>query len=247
MTIPNGSCQGYGADLAYIHDVGFGQFAEHAAPGLLQLLRKAGKRNGLVVDLGCGSGIWAKELTDAGYDVFGIDQSEPMIALARQRAPRGAFRAESFLTAELPPCVAVTAIGECFSYLFDRGNSERRLARLFHRIYRALEPNGLLIFDVIVEAPEAQRGFRAGEDWAVLVVSDVDKRRRLLTRRITSFRKVGDLYQRAEETHVLRLSDRSQLAAELRAAGFRVRTLTAYGGLPMLPGRVGFLARKRLP
>ena len=235
----------YGADLAYIHDVGFGQFARRAAPELLRWLRKAGKRSGLVVDLGCGSGIWAKELADAGYDVLGIDQSAAMVALARQRVAGGRFRAESFVTVELPSCVAVTAIGECFSYLFDRRNSERRLAQLFGRIYRALEPGGLLIFDVVVEAPpEPQRSFRAGADWAVLVVSETDQRRRLLTRRITSFRKVGDLYQRSEETHVLRLYDRSQLAGQLRAAGFRVRTLAAYGRLPMLPGRVGFLARK---
>src|SRR6516162_1943587 len=135
----------YGADLAYIHDVGFGQFARRAAPELLRWLRKAGKRSGLVVDLGCGSGIWAKELADAGYDVLGIDQSAAMVTLARQRVPGGRFRGESFVTAELPPCVAVTAIGECFSYLFDRRNSERQLTRVFGRIYRALEPGGLLI------------------------------------------------------------------------------------------------------
>jgi SAM-dependent methyltransferase len=235
----------YGDDLAYIHDVGFGQFARRAAPGLLRWFRKAGKRSGLVVDLGCGSGIWVQVLSKAGYDVLGIDQSAAMVELARQRVPGGRFRAESFVAAELPSCVAVTAIGECFGYLFDRRNSERRLAQLFGRIYRALEPGGLLIFDVIVEAPrDAQCSFRMGADWAVLVVSETDQRRRLLTRRITSFRKVGQLYQRTEETHVLRLCDRSQLAAQLRAAGFRVRTLAAYGRLPMLPGRVGFLARK---
>jgi SAM-dependent methyltransferase len=235
----------YGADLAYIHDVGFSQFARRAAPGLLRWLRQAGKRSGLVVDLGCGSGIWAKELADAGYDVLGIDQSAAMVTLARQRVPGGRFRGESFVTAELPPCVAVTAIGECFSYLFDRRNSERQLTRVFGRIYRALEPGGLLIFDAIVEAArEAQRSFRAGTDWAVLVVSETDQRRRLLTRRVTSFRKVGRLYQRTEETHVLRLYDRSQLVGQLRAAGFRVRTLAAYGRLPMLPGRVAFLAGK---
>ena len=52
----------YGEDLAYIHDVGFGDFALGAAPGMLEILRRSGIRGALVVDLGCGSGLWAREL-----------------------------------------------------------------------------------------------------------------------------------------------------------------------------------------
>ena len=59
---------GYKKDLAYIHDVGFGDFAKNSAPGLLEIMRRAEINDGLVVDLGCGSGIWARELVDAGYD-----------------------------------------------------------------------------------------------------------------------------------------------------------------------------------
>ena len=53
---------GYREDLAYIHDVGFGEFALNAVPGLLTLLKKSGVPNGLVLDLGCGSGLWARDL-----------------------------------------------------------------------------------------------------------------------------------------------------------------------------------------
>ena len=54
-------------------------------------LENAGLRNGLVVDLGCGSGILAQELCAAGYKVHGIDQSEDMLLLARQRARTARF------------------------------------------------------------------------------------------------------------------------------------------------------------
>ena len=80
---------GYGEDLAYIHDVGFGHFAKTATPGLLEMLRQTGGSRGLVVDLGCGSGVWARALCDAGYDVLGVDQSPAMIAIARNRAHQG--------------------------------------------------------------------------------------------------------------------------------------------------------------
>lgn len=33
--------QGYKEDLAYIHDVGFGSFANDSAPGLQKLIQKA--------------------------------------------------------------------------------------------------------------------------------------------------------------------------------------------------------------
>ncbi|MEW5927683.1 MAG: hypothetical protein AB1941_09365 [Gemmatimonadota bacterium] len=56
----------YREDLASVHHVGFGDFAEGAAPGVLALLRQAGIREGLVVDLGCGSGVWARALRRYG-------------------------------------------------------------------------------------------------------------------------------------------------------------------------------------
>ncbi|MBM3774653.1 MAG: methyltransferase domain-containing protein [Acidobacteria bacterium] len=73
--------RGYGDDLAYIHDAGFSRFAIEAAPELLKLLRRGGVRGGLVVDLGCGSGRWARALSRAGYRVLGVDQSAKTTAV----------------------------------------------------------------------------------------------------------------------------------------------------------------------
>ena len=87
----------YQHDLAYIHDTGFGDFARSSAPCLLQLFRKNGINDGLVVDLGCGSGIWAKALVDAGYQVVGVDKSPAMIEIARQRVPEATFHVASFV------------------------------------------------------------------------------------------------------------------------------------------------------
>ena len=236
----------YSADLAYIHDVGFGDFARNSAPGLLEILRRSRVNAGLVVDLGCGSGLWARELAHAGYDVLGIDISAAMISIARKRVPTGEFRVGSLLKAGIPRCDAVTSIGECFNYLFDKNNSIDELRRLFRRIYSVLKPGGLLIFDIA--QPGRGKGprqkHREGRDWAVLVEVDEDKRSERLIRRITTFRKVGSLFRRDEEVHQLRLYKRSEVARELRAAGFRVRTLTSYGDQPMIKGCIAFVARK---
>jgi SAM-dependent methyltransferase len=236
----------YENDLAYIHDRGFGEFARGSAPGLLQLLRQNGIADGLIVDLGCGSGIWAKALADAGYQVTGVDISPAMIELARQRAPNARFQVGSFVPFRFPPCRAVTALGEVFNYLFDPKNSLRTLRRVFQVIFERLAPHGLLIFDVA--EPGRCKGFgqrfMEGDDWACLVEYRNDVARRQLTRRIVSFRKVGDNYRRREETHIQQLIPTRTLAEMLRAIGFRVRLLRRYGGSPLPKKSRGIVARK---
>ena len=82
----------YREDLAYIHDARFGVIARSAAPVLLEALDRAGLEEGRVVDLGCGSGIFAEPIAAAGYHVLGVDVSRPMLSLARRRVPEATFR-----------------------------------------------------------------------------------------------------------------------------------------------------------
>jgi SAM-dependent methyltransferase len=241
----------YRRDLAYIHDAAFGHFALAAAPVLLDALKQRRLKRGLVVDLGCGSGILSRAVFDAGYEALGIDVSGAMIALARQNAPRATFRQESILAAQIPPCVAVAAVGEGLNYLFDASHSHSRLRHLYGRIYRALAPGGCFLGDVAepgrVRGKLQSKSFWEGDGWVVLVNATEDPRRRLLTREITSFCKVGHLYRRDHEVHQQTLLPRMELARELRRIGFRVRILKSYGSLRFGPGHAGFLARKPFP
>src|SRR5437867_3301628 len=216
---------GYGEDLAFIHDAGFSGFARSAAPGVLSLLRRGGVTGGLVVDLGCGAGVWAEKLVHSGYDVLGIDVSAPMIAMARRRAPRAKFLRSSFLRAAIPSCDAVTSLGECVNYLSDARGAREPLARLFARVHEALRPGGLLILDFAGPGrggTPIRRGYWCGDDWAILVEVEEDRRRGRLTRRMTTFRRVGRLYRRGDQIHHLRLHRRSEIATMLRRAGFDV-------------------------
>ncbi|MDX2151800.1 MAG: class I SAM-dependent methyltransferase [Bryobacteraceae bacterium] len=237
---------GYDTDLAHIHDAGFGDFARQAAPGLLHLLRRAGVEDGLVADLGCGTGIWAEELLKAGYEVWGVDQSAAMVALSQKRARGGTFVEGSLLQVAIPRCRAVTSISECLNYLFDESNSVKRLVGLMRRVYAALEPGGVFIFDIAEHGlePERRRGHWQGEGWVVLLDAEEDEETHIVTRDITTFRSAGKLWRRTDERHRLLTFDRSEIYEELGRAGFHVKMLRGYGEATFPRAHVGFLARK---
>jgi SAM-dependent methyltransferase len=235
----------YGDDLAYVHHVGFGEFARGVAPGVVQGLRRAGIENGLVVDVGCGSGILAGRLIDAGYRVLGVDVSPAMIELSRHTAPRAEFRVESWTTFDPPRCRAITALGEILCYRFP-GVSGRDLPKFFQRAYRALESGGLLICDITESGLHRNRPptWRAGDDWVCLTAFECHDRRREAVRRITTFRQVNELYRRSEEVHRLQLYRSREVADVLRSIGFRVRLARHIGDYALLPRRMAAIARK---
>ena len=236
----------YGEDLAYIHDVGHADFALRSAPGILEILSRSGIHDGLVVDLGCGSGLWARELIDAGYGVLGIDISEAMIEISRKRVPEAEFRVGSLFDANIPPCAAVTAISEVLNYLFDE--EAGGLRPLLRRVYEALVPGGVFVFDVLgpgqVPPGATARGLREGEDWAVISEMEEDVERGTMTRRIISFRKVGEHYRRDEEVHRVRLYKPVEISGLLRGVGFGARTMRSYGNYPLAEGHAAFVAHK---
>ncbi|PSB00777.1 class I SAM-dependent methyltransferase [Merismopedia glauca] len=239
----------YKKDLAYIHDVGHSDYALKSAPGILNVLAENNIREGLIVDFGCGSGLSALEFTKAGYRVLGIDISESMIAIARKRVPQAEFRVESLFKNQIPLCNAVTSIGECLNYLFDSDSDRQMLFQLFHRIYKALAPGGIFIFDIaepgqIIDS-NATKGFTKGDNWVVLVEKQENQQQQTLTRRITTFRQVGEYYRRDEEVHHLRLYQSTDLAEELDRIGFQVQIVHSYGQYHLPKAHAALIARKK--
>jgi hypothetical protein len=76
------------------------------------------------------------------------------------------------------------------------------------------------------------------------MTAEEDRTNGLLTRRITTFRKVGELYRRDQEIHQLGLITRTKVLEYLSVLGFEVHILDSYGQLRLPPGLAGFLARK---
>lgn len=239
----------YDEDLAYIHHTGFGDLVAGAGPEVLRWVQSFGIDSGRWVDLGCGSGTFARLATAAGYDVLGADLSPAMIELARGVAPEADFRCTSLFELELPSARVVTMLGEGLNYCAGGEPDDRRIEALFTRIHEALEPGGLLAFDVIVAddlEPFGGTAARVGVDWAVISALSEDLDARHLIRTVTAFREVDGHYRRSDEVHVVRVFDAGALGMMLKAVGFEVEVAPCYGIYPLMPRRRAFLARKEV-
>lgn len=237
----------YGPDLGFVHHVGFGGFATDAVPELIASLRRAGFEHGRVVDAGCGSGILARELEDAGYDVLGIDVSADMIALARVQSPFSDFAVGSIAAVDLPDCIAVFSIGEGLTYL---GPDEDAVdfPRLFRRVAGALRSGGLFIFDAVESGSGARMSYvseSAGDGWRVLADVVEDAPRGIVTRHITTERDVEGTVRRSVEEHRVQTVQRAAVQSDLEQAGFSVHLVRQYGAALLPPRRIGFVAALR--
>jgi hypothetical protein len=188
----------------------------------------------------------SKGLVAAGFQVTGIDTSEELLKLARAAAPSATFVNASAYEAGLGPCEAILAINEPLTYHSEDVDADDLVGRFFRRAAEALPAGGLFIFDVIDcgEPSLAGRWWGAGEDWAVLVETSEDRKRRVLTRDIEIFRRVGDCYRRSREVHCVRLFDPDDLCVRLTDCGFAVETALAYGAHSLLPRRRAFFATR---
>ena len=243
MVLPEGSY--YRRDLALVHHRGFGAYARACAPGVLALLEPVRARQGLVLELGCGSGALTRELTAAGHRVIATDASPAMLELAREYAPAAEdIRTLALPGDPLPPADAVVSVGHMLNYLPDQHAIDQALTA----IARALRPGGLVAVDVCDLAyGQARRGAPAvasvDDDWAIITEFSLPAPNQFV-RHITTFVKDDDgSWRRDDETHHNVLTDTSGVPVLLAAEGVQVTVAAAFGteqlpaGLRVLIGR----------
>ena len=233
----------YCTDLAYIHAVGFGNFANSVAPEIAQILLNAGIKSGRVVEFGCGSGTVARYLQDRGYEVSAFDVSPAMIRLARTNAPRVDFSVSSLSSARLPSCDALVGVGEVVTYV---PGGLAVLRRFFAKAHAALRPGGILLFDFMESARRRTYDTKTlrGSGWSISVRATFDGRRRVLTRSMTMTRRTSRGQRRSRESHRIHIYDRRAIRRLLEQSGFVVSMSRSYERHRLLPGDVAVIARK---
>lgn len=220
----------YRHNLAYVHDQGYGFHADNCAPGLLALLEPVRKRDGVVLEIGCGSGALTKYLVAAGHRVIATDASPAMLDLARAAVP-GAEEIRTLVLPDdpIPAADAIVGIGHALNYLPDLAAAQRGLSALAD----AVLPDGLLAVDLCdLEWGEVREGApaqgRAGDDWAI-VTRFSRPAPDIFDRDMATFVRAEDgSYRREDEHHRNILVDTSTVPTLLREHGVTAAVGTSF-------------------
>jgi ubiquinone/menaquinone biosynthesis C-methylase UbiE len=97
-----------------------------------------------VLDIGCGTGSHAKYLSEKGYSVTGLDESESMLRIARKRAPKAKFIKGHMMNFSSEKHFDAVL---CIFTVINDNTSLEELHGSFRKINHLLKPGGLLIFD----------------------------------------------------------------------------------------------------
>lgn len=190
-----------------------------------QILDQEGLKPRTAVDLACGTGSVAAILARKGLEVLGVDLSEEMLTQAVQKVqdmehpPRFICQPLQELQLARGVDLAVCAL-DSLDYILNPMDC----AQAIRRIYKALNPGGIFIFDV--NTPEKLRAMDGqvflDEDENVYCVwrGEFDEETNICSYGMDLFQRQGNLWQRSFEEHREYAYSQEQLVGYLKDAGF---------------------------
>ncbi|MGI6020169.1 MAG: class I SAM-dependent DNA methyltransferase [Lachnospiraceae bacterium] len=202
------------------------------------LLADEGVKDGIVCELGCGTGTLTRMLADRGFDMIGIDSSEEMLQVAFDRemdfkntdnedAPARKpilYLNQDIRDFELYGTVrAFVSVCNTMNYLTGDGELERVLKL----VNNYLDPSGIFIFDfntvhlyrdVIGDSTIAENR----EDASFIWENVYDEACRINEYDVTFFeKKESGLFERFEEVHIQRAFELEEVKESIKKAGMR--------------------------
>ena len=218
-------------------DVGYEKWADYVERHFRKLKRPIRS----VTELGCGTGSLARLLARRGYAITAVDLSPDMLAVAEQKC-RGLdvlFLCQDMAKLSLPGQTdAVICCLDSVNYV----TRPAALRRAFQRVYKALAPGGLFLFDVktpaALEGADGQTYLDEDGDLYCVWRADYYPRRRVCAYGLDLFLQNGNgSWSREGEYHEESAYTMDELDGYLREAGFR--HVKQYGDKVMAPPRDG--------
>lgn len=117
---------------------------------ITDLLKKGKITDGIVCELGCGTGVMTRLLAEQGFDMIGIDLSYEMLQKAREHEndKEILYLNQDMREFELFGTVsAIVSVCDSMNYILSSGD----LVRVFKNANNYLEKDGLFIFDMKTE------------------------------------------------------------------------------------------------
>ena len=139
--------------FARVYDTFMDNVPYHDWANYLQdLLREYDIWDGLILDLGCGTGSMAEELAKRGYDMIGVDNAEDMLEIAMEKRMESGYDIlyllQDMREFELYGTVrGIVSVCDSVNYITE----EDDLLEVFRLVNNYLDPMGVFIFDFNTE------------------------------------------------------------------------------------------------
>ena len=132
----------------FMDNVPYKEWADY----LVKILKEYGIDDGLVLDLGCGTGSMTEMLASSGYDMIGVDNAEEMLEIAMEKKVESGhdilYLLQDMREFELYGTVrAVISACDSVNYITD----DEDLTEVFRLVNNYLDPEGLFVFDFNTE------------------------------------------------------------------------------------------------
>ncbi|MFA5614890.1 MAG: class I SAM-dependent methyltransferase [Methanoculleus sp.] len=180
---------------------------------------------GTCLDVACGTGNISNLLIELGFKVIGIDISDEMISVAKQKFPGEQFvcvDARNFnLGDQTKPVTLVVSFYDSLNYLL----SDDDMLQAFKAVSRNIPVGTIFLFDmnpmdhVQVAQRFKPRIFEESEFYSIFRFSGED---RFWVLDIDFFVKEGEFYRLIKEKHIERGYDKGDIVPLLEQAGFNL-------------------------
>jgi len=113
---------------------------------IAELLKEYGIEDGILLDLGCGTGKLTRIMEEKGFDMIGVDNSFEMLDVAREASNESIlYLLQDMREFELYGTVrAVYSACDSVNYILE----EEDLREVFSLVNNYLDPKGIFIFDI---------------------------------------------------------------------------------------------------
>ena len=203
------------------NDVDYGSWVDFAHA----ILEKEGLKVRTVADLACGTGSATRILAQMGYRVTAVDLSEDMLTEAMDKCADlpnlPTFVHQNLAELRLPRAVDMAV---CFldslDYILDPMDCEKAI----QRIYKALNPGGIFIFDVNtpekLQSMDGQIFLDEDDDVYCVWRGEFDESTNICSYGMDLFQREGESWHRSFEEHREYAYSIDQLRGFLKKAGF---------------------------
>ena len=209
-------------------------YEEWAAFGR-ELLEELGCREGILLDLACGTGSLTERMAAYGYDCIGVDSSEEMLNLAMEKKEKSGssilYLLQDMRELELYGTVAGAV---CFCDSLNYLTEKEELTEVFRLVNNYLDPGAPFLFDfntdykyreILGESTIAENR----EDASFIWENYYDEESRINEYDLTLFLRGEDgRFDRQQETHFQRAYSLEEIKECLSLAGMEF--VVAYDG-----------------